>query len=116
MGYDITAFMPREAPADPTSPAVPRAEGMTQVNYYETPAGSSDARALLQALDAAEYDGEVSGIGIGRYFTRDQVGEACRRLCISYLDDRVTERPLRFIAQTAEVLHEDRPWVYIEFA
>ena len=116
MGYDITSFLPRAAPADPASVALPRDEGMTEASYYQTRSGSSDARALLEALDAVEHDGGVSGKGIGRYFTRDQIRDACRRLCLSYLDGCVTERPLRFIMQTAEALREDQPWVYIEFA
>ena len=85
-----------------------------EVAYLSMASRSPDAQPLFAALDAMMYDGKVSGTGIGRFFSDDQLRLAMRRLCQSYLEGRASERTVRFLAETIEKLHGD-PWVYIDF-
>src|SRR5688500_15200753 len=114
VGYDIEAFLTRHPPADPADVASSDDLGDSIAELHMT-AGSRNARALFEALNATDHDGRVSGTGIGRYFSHDELRPAMRRLCQSYLDGRTTERTVRFLAQVIERLGPE-PWVYIEFA
>ncbi len=65
------------------------------------------------------YDGRVSGIGIGRWFTREQIQLALRRLWLRQQMDKptgYTVRPaIRFLRTCLERLPADQEAVYIEF-
>lgn len=114
MGYDIEARRPLSPPADPLQPGMNGQVSEHVMAYLEMASHSPDARALFEALDAVEYDGIVSGCGIGRFFTNAQIRVSLRRLCAGYLENKVSERTLRFLAQVADAMH-DEPWVYIDF-
>jgi hypothetical protein len=74
---------------------------------------------LYEALDAQEYDGGVSGIGIGRWFTREQMQFALRRLWVRQRLDKpagYTVRPaIRFLRTCLDRLPADRDVLYIDF-
>lgn len=60
MGYDIEAFLTRHPPADPTDVASEDDLGDSIAALHMT-AGSRNARALFEALNATDHDGHVSG-------------------------------------------------------
>ena len=114
MGYDITAYIPKESPTDPLSWASSESLGR-KIAFVELGPYDPEAHELLRVLRATDYDGEVSGTGIGRYFTKQEIEIALTELCGGFQRHRKNARVLRFVAQIMEaVLNE--PWVYIDFS
>lgn len=112
MGHDTTAYLGRMVPTDPQLVASPDERG-EEIAYLRGNYG------LYEALDAEEYDGRVSGIGIGRWFSRDHVRLGLERL-------RHKEQTLKRAGQTCwpaiefleaclDHLPVAQEWVYIDF-
>ena len=76
-------------------------------------ARSADAADLFAALEASEYDGKVSGTGIGRAFSAGDIRTALRRLCATCASGGASVRTVRFLAEVAERAAYE-PWVYID--
>jgi hypothetical protein len=71
------------------------------------------------ALDAEMYDGRVSGIGIGRWFNREQL---CRALGRLRLEDqrlkragRTCQPAIRFLLACIQRLPAEQNRVYVDF-
>lgn len=112
MGHDTTAYLGRIIPPDPQMAASTDELG-EEIAYLRGNYGQ------YEVLDAEEYDGRVSGIGIGRWFTRDQLRSGLERL-------RLKERTLEpagwtcqpaiaFLETSVDRLPPDQEWVYINF-
>jgi hypothetical protein len=112
MGHDTTAYLGRIVPMAPEM-AASRAELGEQIAHVRGDYGQ------YEALDAQMYDGRVSGIGIGRWFTREQLLRGLEWLRIN---DREIEpnlwtcRPAsRFLETCLAKLPPDQEWVYVDF-
>src|SRR4051794_23236444 len=77
MGHDIDAYLGLVAPTDLKQVASPD-------ELTDEIAELRGHWGLYDVLDAQEYDGKVSGIGLGRWFSRDQLILALRRLKDQY--------------------------------
>lgn len=70
-------------------------------------------------LGAEKYDGKVSGIGIGRWFTRDQITLGFERMRSKELVLEPVGRSclptITFFDKCLDYLPIDQPWVYINF-
>ncbi len=77
MGHDTTAYIGTTQPTDLRS-AASLSELAEEIAEMEGNWG------VYEALDAQRYDGKVSGIGLGRWFTRAQLREGVRRLWIEH--------------------------------
>lgn len=127
MGHDTTAYLGRIPPEDMKSAA-------SMDDLAEEIAYLRGNHGLYEALDAQFYDGKVSGIGIGRWFTRAQIQEGARRLWIvdrGLLNSRLkwqdgasgrwhgarytTKPAIRFLQACLDRMPTDRDAVYIEF-
>jgi hypothetical protein len=74
MGHDISAYVGTITPTDLESVATAEERGDEKIAYLRGSYG------IYEALDATFYDGKVSGIGIGRWFPREQLRVAEQRL------------------------------------
>ena len=113
MGYDTTAYRGRIVPTSPR--IVPSmAERGDEVAELRGNWG------LFEALDAQKYDGQVSGIGIGRWLTRAQIRTGLDRLRIKEQSLDSTEHTYRpgieFLESCLSSLPMTEEWLYIEFA
>jgi hypothetical protein len=72
-----------------------------------------------EALGAEKYDGRVSGGGIGRWFTRDQLEQGLERLQVKQqalqLAGRTCRPAIEFFEACLSHLPPDQEWVYIDF-
>jgi hypothetical protein len=140
MGHDITAYLGRVRPGDLGS-AAGRHELGERIASLRRSAGRRGAVALYAALDAERYDAGVSGVGIGRWFTRGQLHRAAERLWGRVDRSRVVpaelrpppgslvelhygdvppeipapDRELEFVSDCLARLPADQDVVYIEF-
>ena len=112
MGHDTTAYLGRHVPPEPHM-AASRDELGEEVaylrgNYWQ-----------YEALGAEEYDGRVSGIGIGRWFTRGQLEQGLERLQAKQQvlepAGRTCRPAIEFLEACLGRLPPDREWVYIDF-
>ena len=67
MGHEISAYVGTITPSDLESVATTEERGDQEIAYLPGRYG------LYEALDATFYDGKVSGIGLGRWFTCEQL-------------------------------------------
>jgi hypothetical protein len=113
MGYDLAAHIPNIAPEDPRQ-VIGTEDLSAEFAHLRMGAHSGDAAHVFAALDASSYDGKVSGTGIGRCFSAEEVNEGLRRLCALYAAGITSARTVRFVAEVAERAAYE-PWVYIDF-
>jgi hypothetical protein len=112
MGHDTTAYLGRQIPLEPHMAASADELGAEiaslRGNYGQ-----------YEALGAEMYDGRVSGGGIGRWFTRNQLEQGLERLRVKQqtLEPAVrTCRPaIEFFETCLSHLSPDQEWVYIDF-
>ena len=112
MGHDTTAYLGGIIPTDPQSAASSNERGEKIAHLR----GHYD---LYEVLDAEEYDGRVSGIGIGRWFTRDQLRTGLERLRLKEQaldsDDWTYQPAIAFLETCLDRLPSTRDWVYVDF-
>jgi hypothetical protein len=112
MGHDIYAYIGTITPSDPRIVASPDERG-EEIAYLRGSYG------IYEALDATFYDGKVSGIGIGRWFTREQLQIAEQRLVAQQIEWQKhgwsCEPAIQFIRTCLEKLPTHRDMCYISF-
>ena len=112
MGHDTRAYLGRAAPSEPhkaaSSTVLTEEIAYLPGNYWQ-----------YEALGAEEYDGRVSGIGIGRWFTRDQITSGLERLRSKELVlapvGRSCKPAITFFEKCLDHMPIDQTWVYIDF-
>jgi hypothetical protein len=77
MGHDTTAHIGRVRPDELQSVARPD-ELVEEIAHLRGNYG------LYEVLDAQVYDGKVSGVGIGRWFEKQQLQDGLRRLWLGH--------------------------------
>jgi hypothetical protein len=112
MGHDMTAYLGRHAPDDPTY-ASSRSDLGEEIAYLCGHYGQ------YEALDAQKYDAGVSGGGIGRWFNRSQLQAAKDRLSQVEWKPEYEGQPchpaVEFLEKCLNRLPPDQEWVYIDF-
>jgi len=112
MGHDIGAYVGTIVPDDLESVAAADECG-EEIAYLRGSYG------IYEALDATSYDGKVSGIGIGRWFTREQLRTAEQRLIAQQAEWQKKgwscEPAIRFVRTCLERLPPERDVCYIDF-
>ena len=113
MGHDISAYVGTITPRDLQNVATAEERGKEEIAYLRGNHG------IYEALDATFYDGKVSGIGIGRWFTRQQLQVAEQRLVAREVELAKNgwscEPAIQFIRTCLERLPPDRNVCYIDF-
>ena len=113
MGHDISAYIGTITPGELESVATVDERGDEEIAYLRGHFG------IYEALGATFYDGKVSGIGIGRWFTREQLRVAEQRLVAQQAAWREKgcscEPAIQFIRTCLERLPPNRDVCYIEF-
>jgi hypothetical protein len=114
VGHDISAFL---GPADPCDPLEPLADWSNQpeVAYLRRGSSSPLRHELYDALDAREYDGDVSGVWAARWFNREQLQTALGRLRPRRGQGLEVGPEIEFVESCLAALPPGRTSVYIAF-
>jgi hypothetical protein len=113
MGHDTSAYIGTITPSDLESVATAEERGDEEIAHLR---GNYN---IYEALDATFYDGKVSGIGIGRWFTREQLKLAEQRLVAQQVECQKNgwscEPAIQFVRTCLERMPPDRTVLYIDF-
>ena len=114
VGHDISAYLGPDEPSDPFQylenwPEHP------EIAYLRRGASNPLRHQLYEALDAREYDGDVSGVWAARWFNRQELELALVRLRARKDEGLEVDPEIEFIADCLEALPPDRSRVFITF-
>ena len=114
MGHDISAYL---GPVDPADPLVEleNADDLPETAYLRRSAFEPLRHTLYEVLDTEEYDGGVSGLGAGRWFSRDQFQAALVRLRQRLGEGWQVQPEIDFVQECLAALPPNRTSVFIIF-
>lgn len=114
MGHDISAYLGSADPADPLEYPGGWNE-LPEIAYLRRGAYNPLRHALYEVLDAQEYDGNVSGDGRARWFSRGQLSAALQQLFQRLASGHEIQPEIDFVRQCLAALPPDRTSVVIWF-
>lgn len=114
MGHDISAYIGDTDPSDPFE-YLDGWPDRPEVAYLRRGAYNPLRHTLYEVLDAQEFDGDVSGVWAARWFNRERMRLALRRLWLRWREGTKVKPEIRFVQACLDSLPANRDWVFVTF-
>jgi hypothetical protein len=114
MGHDIEAFLGQADPEEPFE-YLDGWSNQPEIAYLRRGAYNPLRHELYEALEAQEYDGDVSGVWAARWFNRDQLQAALERLQKRKRQGLEVDPEIQFIKTCFAAMPPERCSIFITF-